>query len=349
MHSTRCADQRHKLTVMLAVITAFFAAGLSESRAEEVETLSTYLVQSVCLDTGNNITRRLPFDADCGASRPMTEDDPVLWRKHDWGGSEGPTTGWQISDAVSAQRDGMAFVDQTFDFGAPATDNSGRPDAFRRFDGNDGGDAIVASGDTASVFLTQDGGTPGLQWFVGENCERPGRDRYISWVLFKTDVGPDWHSLVAALRDRPNDICPRKFSQAFTRYKRVTDTYPVRRIDPNGSETRRMVTLPTILSEHYDRPTIDASGSMERFYYAARLGKVRWEAWSADAGKSAQAATLARSGRCPPLADSAPPGSGWMMVDCRMWTNIVIEPDASVWHVRDFNWPPADLKLQPAR
>jgi hypothetical protein len=101
-----------------------------------------------------------------------------------------------------------------------------------------------------------------------------------------------------------------------------------------------------MISEHYNRPSLSESRSMERFYYAQDFGKVRWEAWSTDTGNSAKSEALSQSGRCARLADGAPPDAGWMMIDCRMWTNIVIDPARTGWRVRDFNWPPADLVLQ---
>src|SRR5215469_4903643 len=196
------------------------------SPAKTTEMLG-YLVQSMCLDADGRPSERLVIDPDCGTSRLMDESDPVFWRKHDWGGVGGAVTGWQASDAVLAKRQGVSFADQTFDFGAPATDNAGRPDAFRRFDPNDGGDAIMIVGDTASVFLTQDAGTPGLQWFIGPNCTEAGRGRYVSWILFKADLGPGWQSVVAELSSGiPQDTCPRRYNRAFTRYRLVSETFP---------------------------------------------------------------------------------------------------------------------------
>jgi len=310
------------------------------------DSMQSYLVQSVCLDAGGALTDRLPIDGDCGRSRLQTEDDPVKWRKHDWGGSNGPLRGWQASDAVLAERSGVSFFDQTFDFGAPATDNAGHPDLFRQFDANDGGDAIMIAGDTASVFLTQDGGSQGLQWFVGPGCSDGGPEHYISWVLFKSDVGTEWRSLIARLLDQHEDTCPAKFASAFTRYKLVFETYPFQRVDVAGAATTHDVALPTVVVEHYDRRSFEEARAMERFYFARGLGKVRWESWSTEDRWAAQAANFASSGRCPAVADSAAPAGGWRMIDCRMWTNIVIDARPPDWKVRDFNWPPANLILR---
>ena len=307
-----------------------------------------YLVQSACADTNGGFSLRLPFEPDCANPRLMREDDRLPWRKHDWGGAGGPLAGWQASDAVLAERGGVSFADQTFDFGAPATDGAGRPDAFGRFDGNDGGDAIIIVGDTVSAFLTQDGGTPGLQWFIGRACDKPGLERYIGWVLFRSDLAADWHSVVAELGDEPADACPARFNRAFTRYRLTDEALPVQRLGADGVPGRQTATLRAVLVEHYDAATIAKAHALERFYYARGLGKVRWEAWSTQERFAAQADALARSGRCPALADSTPPAEGWRMADCRMWTNIVAEPVPPVWRVRDFNWPPAGLVFKQA-
>jgi hypothetical protein len=313
--------------------------------AAEAEMLD-YLVQSACVDGDGKLVDRLPIDPDCKTTRYLREDDALPWRKHDWGGAGGPVTGWQASDAVLAERGGVSFADQTFDFGAPAADGAGREDAFYRFDTNDGGDAIMIVGDTASAFLTQDGGTPGLQWFIGPRCAEPGRGRYVSWFLFKTDAGPEWRSVVAELNDVPKDTCPKRFNRAFTRYRRVMAEFPFQHIVGTGAPTRRSAALPTIIVEHFDAASIVDAHALERFYYARGLGKLRWEAWVTDPAKASQAESFARSGRCIELADSGPPASGWRMVDCRMWTNIVVDRSHAGWRVRDFNWPPADLTLQ---
>jgi hypothetical protein len=339
------------LSAFLIVASGFAAHPLAQSAPTDMvlgdkTNALGYLVQSVCVDAGGNPTDRLPIDADCTRLRPMTEDDAGRWRKHDWGGTVGQLAGWQASDAVIARRNGVAFVDQTFDFGAPATDNAGRPDRFFRFDQNDGGDAIRIVGDTASAFLTQDGGTPGLQWFIGPGCSQPGPGRYVSWVLFKSDVDASWRSLVAELGDERQDACPSRFNHAFTRYRLVSESLPFQRLAAGDVPTRQTATLPTIVVEHYDARSIDRAHAMERFYFARGMGKVRWEAWSKDDRKSTQAEALAREGRCPVLLDAAPPEAGWLMIDCRTWTNIVNDPSQPAWRVRDFGWPPADLTLQ---
>jgi hypothetical protein len=328
-----------------AALCGEMSAGAAPGQPLDASEMLGFLVQSICLDAQDQPTAQLVVDGGCVRSRPMTEDDPVIWRKHDWGGINGPLAGWQASDAVVAHRGGVSFADQIFDFGAPAADNSGHPDAFFRFDANDGGDAIVIVGDAASAFLTQDGGTPGLQWFTGPVCT--GLEGYVAWLLFKADAAADWRSIVAELSRSPDDTCTAsRQAQAFTRYKLATETFPLQRLDLGDPPPGQSVTLPTIVSEHFDAARPEASRAMERFYYARGLGKVRWEAWSAARQDAAQSAQFEATGRCPPVADGGAPDDRWHLVDCRMWTNIVANRDHPGWRVRDFNWPPADLPLK---
>src|SRR5580698_6128329 len=106
---------RFALPAFLIVTLGFAARSLAQSAPADMvlddkTSALGYLVQSVCLDASGNPTDRFPIDADCTRSRPMTEDDPVHWRKHDWGGIGGSLAGWQASDAVIARRNGVAFV-----------------------------------------------------------------------------------------------------------------------------------------------------------------------------------------------------------------------------------------------
>jgi len=333
------------LTIGGSALAAQPAAPPEDFKLPDGSNALDYLVQAVCLGADGLPNSHLPIDPDCVHSRPMTENDPVLWRKHDWGNFDGPAGGWLASDAVLARRGDIWFVDQTFDFGAPSPDNAGHSDAYFRFDQNDGGDAIRIVGDTASAFLTQDGGEPGLQWFIGPGCAQPGPQRYVSWVLFKADIDTAWRSVVAELGDGPQDTCPPRFNHAFTRYRLVTESFPFQRPTQSGGSVRQTATLSTILVEHYDARSIDRAHALERFYYARRLGKLRWEAWSRKPDLAPQADAFARSGRCAELPDGTPPDAAWRMIDCRMWTNIVRSTQAN-WRVRDFGWPPADLTLQ---
>ncbi len=329
--------------VLLAQLSASPLAAQLAAPTTEPEMLE-YLAQSACLDGDGKLTQQLPNE--CDKRRLLHEDDPLPWRRHDWGGAIGPSGGWQASDAVLAKRQDVLFVDQTFDFGAPAVDTAGHPDAYFRFDANDGGDAIMIVGDTASIFLTQDGGTPGLQWFIGPDCAQPGRRRYVSWLLFKTDIGANWREAVAELSDIPQNTCPKRFNRAFTRYRLVAEAFPFQRLGTSATPTRWETSLPTIVVEHFDGPSLARSHAMERFYYARGFGKLRWESWDTDRAKAAQAELFSRSERCAPLSGSTPPGDAWKMIDCRMWTNIVSDPTRPNWRVREFNWPPADLPLQ---
>lgn len=304
-----------------------------------------YLVQGVCADP-----KQPPLPGGCAPVRLQRETDPVYWRKHDWPNRDGlPPQGWQASDSVFAVRGGVTFASQTSDFGPPMADNNRNPDSYYRFDpGNDGGDGAIVVGDTASVFFTQDGGTPGIQWFIGAACPTGRPEKRVSWALFRLDAGPQWHYAVTQINGVTGpDRCPPRYNRALDAYRTVAPEFPLRWA---GHESRAK--LQAMQADHYALPgrmadsasaaeMIAASKSMERLFYAPGLGRVRWEAWYQREEAAKPAAELAATGRCPDLAESTPPGPGWYRVDCRHWGNITAEP--GTWHVADYGWPPADL------
>jgi hypothetical protein len=152
------------------------------------------------------------------------------------------------------------------------------------------------------VKVTQDGGKPGvLQHFIGPECGADG------WVSFRNDPPTgSWASMVARLDDTPTATCPQRLNRAFTRWRLENITWTFY----EGSSPRT-VTLPTIISEHYDKETIAASKAMERFFYAKGAGRVRWSSWRKAAPVGAQLPM-----RCPPMAyDVAPDDSGWNLSD----------------------------------
>lgn len=292
-----------------------------------------FLVQAVCAES----PKLTPLDRGCAARRPMTENDPVHWRKHDWGGPAGPAGGWQISDAVLATRAGTPIVTQTFDFG----DASGAPHKWGVFDRDiDGADLLRVGDEAAGAFHTRDGSPADIdgRWFVAPDCTSPG------WLFFKADVTDSERSAVAPIGAQPGGDavagCPAGFAPAYTVYRRSTISVPFL---IGGAE--RPFRVDTIVSGHYNGPTPDTAQSpFERFFFGRDWGKYRWERWEPPSAENAAAAQkLGEARRCPAVpAVGGPPNPGWVMVDCRHWTNLSTENGA--WHVRDFGWPPASLK-----
>src|SRR6516225_8133491 len=103
------------------------------------------------------------------------------------------------------------------------------------------------------------------------------------------------------------------------------DAYPSRRYRFSFFEDDRplLVTVDTIVSEHYDDRDPIVARLMERFYFGYNWGWLRWETW-----EKTVSAPSDLSERCPYVwLSDFPSGGGeiWRMVDCRMWTNILSE------------------------
>ena len=87
--------------------------------------------------------------------------------------------------------------------------------------------------------------------------------------------------------------------------------------------------LPTLVSEHFGGKDVAGADHLERMYFTQALGYTRWERWQNLAVHDRfrdQAAALAASGRCEPGL-GAPAAAGWVMVDCREWTQIAPPSD----------------------
>jgi hypothetical protein len=69
--------------------------------------------------------------------------------------------------------------------------------------------------------------------------------------------------------------------------------------------------------------------SLERMYFGKGIGRYRWEYW-------APGGTPLRRLVCPALDYSVPPTPGWVMTDCRMWTNLV--PNTTKFSLGAYGW-----------
>jgi hypothetical protein len=76
--------------------------------------------------------------------------------------------------------------------------------------------------------------------------------------------------------------------------------------------------ISTIISEHYDGPSIAQSHHGERSFFGRGFGRLVWEAWGTTPPKVADLGA-----RCPLTPFSVPPASGWQLEDCRYATNLV--------------------------
>jgi hypothetical protein len=255
---------------------------------------------------------RCPGDAlptACDNPAPQRAGDVVTWRRHDWPGPRG----YVAQDAVML---GPGAYASTWAF-AP----------FGRFDPalGDGGEVYRVEGGTVLIALTQDGGRPGLQYFVGRDCGGTG------WIAFRDDAPTGaWAELVATLAIAPAASDCKRLNGAFTRYRREHVTMPFLR----GDGTAFALSVDAIIAEHFNAATVERASALERSYFAAGWGRLRWEAW-----RKGGPGPVDLSARCPANvapAYSVAPAPGWTMVDCRTWTLIAADPPS---RVADFGWP----------
>jgi hypothetical protein len=305
--------------------------------------LLPWLVQSICLDaSGAPIPGLLPFEPACTRRAPQRQGAPMPYRRHDWPAAPRARAlpqGYQASDSLLGSLMGVPAAVQTFDFG------SGQDRRFGVFDHGrgDGGQVVPLGPGPAYIAMTEDG-SGGVQWFLSPDCRDGGRGWH-GWLLAGPDVSEAWTTSVARLRIAPSpQACPTAFDASLTRFRRIRLDLPWR---DSATGRRDVAAVDAIVSEHYGGAAIATAEHLERFVFARDLGMVRWERWEnaaiarrPDLGQRTD--LLRRQQRCPMLAVSVPPGPGWMMRDCRHWTNFVRAAPGRP--LAALAWPPRDLR-----
>lgn len=333
------------LGVALSIVA--LATSWSSARASNLppplsrDAMVGFLAQ--CIETGPDGLPRFGDQArDLCRAHELTATEPMSWRKFDWPGQDDPRSfpiGYLANDAVVLSSGPAPLIAHIADFGDTARQ-------FRRFDAGkgDGGQVVQIIDAAAYGIMTEDGGA-GYQWFIGPACRGPagGLERFKSWLFFAADVPAGaWRQRIAELAMARSAVgCSPGFAKSLTRYRLEPIEVPLFAVR-DGKRQPMTVRVPTIVSEHFGRDTIPSADHLERFFFGKGLGMYRWERWeqrgrSLNPEMEQQAAHFARSGRCPPLPFSVPPASGWVLTDCRMWTNLVRQDDP--WHAADFGWP----------
>ncbi len=323
------------LPLALAGVASAAAAGAAE------DPLAPFMAQSACLDArGAPRPGHLPFEPGCQRSRPLSVDDPLPYRKHDWPGTAHAAAlprGYQASDSVRGTLLGRPAILQTFDFGG------GGARAFNRFDSADGGQAVLLRDGAAASPLTQDGGG-GVQWFQSPAC-RAAPGPAPGWLFATLPLGEAWQERVVRInKARGPDECPAAFAPSLTRWRTARIDLPWREAATGAVS---MAPAEVLVSEHFGGASVQAANHLERFWFARGLGLTRWERWenpvsSRLPNRNRMARVIAESGRCPPIAFGEPPAEGWQLVDCRTWTNMVrAAPDAPL---SALPWPAPELR-----
>lgn len=158
---------------------------------------------------------------------------------------------------------------------------------------------------------TVDGGTPWTQHFVGQRCGGSG------WIVFAQDAPTGtWRETIARLSIAQDPSACPPLGEALTRYRLELVDFP---FAVKGATSTRMVL--TVISEHYDRATIETSGALERSYLGQGYGLLRWEAWRKTPPPIGDLPE-----RCGPVAFSDAPAPGWQINDCRTYSNFPVQP-----------------------
>ncbi len=330
--------------VALSVLAACFGVAREttpSAGSQYSDAMVGFLAQ--CIETGADGLPRFGDQAQgtCHNSH-LTADDPMAWRKFDWPGQGDPRAfpiGYLANDAVVLSLGPNPLIAHIADFGDTERQ-------FRRFDAGkgDGGQVVQIIDDAAYGIMTEDGGA-GYQWFVGPGCRGPagGLERFKSWLFFAADVtSGSWRQRIAELAMvRSASECSRGFAKSLTRYRLEAIQVPMFALF-DGKRQAMTALVPTIVSEHFGRDTVKTADHLERFFFGNGLGMYRWERWeqrgrSLSSDIDRQSAEFARSNRCPALPFSVPPAADWVMIDCRMWTNLIRQDDP--WRARAFGWP----------
>ena len=305
----------------LSVIVALFVAGCRSEPLPApqppappplgpitIPDVTVYLAQARCPD--GTLT---PAEPGCLGAAPQRASDPMLMRRHDLPAPDG----FQASDSFVSD-DGTRFV-ATWSYPpyGPFTIPNG-----------DGGEFYVRDGSTVRIAATEDGSQPTVQVFTGADCGGTG------WVLFRADAPTGrWAEMVASLNDEPVGGACSAAIKALTRYRLEQVTFP---FVSGGVATH--LTLPTVISEHYNEADFASARSMERTFMSAGVGRVMWEAWTMAPPVGADLAH-----RCPGSNWSRPPGPGWSLSDCRTSTNMVVTDGSLTGD--SYGWPPKGLVL----
>lgn len=184
-----------------------------------------------------------------------------------------------------------------------------------------GGEVYKDWSGTVKIMQTQDGGTPFMQYFVGPDDGSP-----LSGWIVADNTAPTgrWKAIVAQLGIATTpDAKLSGYSKSYTRWRLEDVTY-----EAVVFGEARQITIPTIISEHYDGDSIETSSALERSFYAQGFGRAAWEAWRRN-GTS----TTRKTG----TDWSTSPAEGWVFGDGG--NNMRFEKQNGSVTVNSYGWP----------
>lgn len=268
-----------------------------------------YLVEWQCADDGR------PMLENCTDGVQRTANSNITWYRHDY---PGPGDAYQISDAYINPAGNAETVWIYPPYGNAAS-NAGNGGEWYKINNN----GVVTIAETQA-------GPPNQFFRLKKRTSNLNNCGDTGWVAFTKDaptIGQTW--IVARLGIVGTaSACPSSPSFAFTRWRLENVTYPFIVFGVAGS-----VTAPTIISEHYDGPSIGLSSTLERSFWGYHWGRLVWEYWTTTPSTDPNLLDI----RCPGTDFSNSPGPGWYLNDCRDSTQIIKGPGTPVFLT--YGWP----------
>lgn len=298
-------SNRHALAFCKVVLAAALTASCSGKAAPTITDPAAFLVAWVCPSGAPEL-----IEQGCSGARPMQAKDRRTLRPHDLPGRNIGPEAWISGDSWTMPDGRFASI---YAF-AP----------WREWTPpRDGGEIYAVDGDRARAVSTQDGGKPYLQIFQGPECGGDG------WALFWNDAPTGrWAARVARLSDGPPGAACAPLAGAYTRYR--LETVDVRLMIDGAPTTRR---IRTVISQHFDHPTIGGSQAMEEFYLGERVGRYRWSSYTVEppAGHDLDL-------RCPTRPfTGVPEDRRFQLNDCRDFTNF--RTHGGAFRGERYGWP----------
>lgn len=308
----------------------------SAAAARLVGNLEDFLIQNVCAATSfpYRVIAADPFACPVGyRSRDLQRGEVLPYTKMDQP-QPGRPFGFQTADSIPLSFSGGRRHIHLFDFGVDddylnssniGGHGAGGRDISARFEHNyvsggghrDGSDVSELGGPFASLTVTTD--PSGTQPFWGPSCATED-----GWISFPTDLrrGQLGRSAETLLSGGPTCALPQNAVRTITYFD-----YPH---EPLGYTSGKV--MESIVSWHFDAPSIMEAHHIEKFYFTREYGKTRWERWETVGRSTACDGRLctvedARGGTCSGRTiDVRENGPTFIRRDCRDWTNIAPHP-----------------------
>lgn len=278
---------------------------------------SDFLIQDVCLNENGDVIALDPLSPLCTLKRNLQFGELLPYHKHDLHGIDlnpAAANGYQRSDSFPTSVDSTTAA-QTLDFGVGGA-------TFGQKDPQDGHNTYEAEGQYVSITGTKDP-VSGTIYFISPPCVNAD-----AWTLFPTNSFTGGSGTFSIKSSFSPSSCPSTFNSTYTAWD-----FPSSPLTYTSGAT-----LISAISYHYSHATVALSDHLEKLYFTKEYGGTRWERWERsgtpyysatdEASRPSRAQALTDSGRCNGpgfVTDGLGPYGPWYRVDCREWTNIILD------------------------